>query len=123
MLRERAYDVSLSILRLLIAGDNLHRLWPKAVQPNKEAPKHFQRGLLVGLQRLARNVCSARRIRGVLELEIPPLERDGVVEEELRSVFESLGECISREILKERVRGVGKQKGNVVGQGFGEDGG
>ena len=51
------------------------------------------------------------------------MERDGVVEEELRGVFEILRECIGREILKERVRGVGKQKGNVVGQGFWEDGG
>ena len=51
------------------------------------------------------------------------MERDGVVEEELRGVFEILRECIGREILTERVRGVGKQKGNVVGQGFGEDGG
>ena len=65
----------------------------------------------------------AYRIRDIRELEIPPVERDGVVEEELRSVFESLWECISREILKERVRGVGKQEGNFVGQGFGEDSG
>ena len=64
----------------------------------------------------------AHRSRGILELEIPPLERDGVVEEKLRSVFETLCECIAREILKEQVRGIGKQEGSVVGQGFGEDG-
>ena len=50
------------------------------------------------------------------------MERDGVVEEELRGVSETLWERVAREILKERVRGIGKQKGNFVGQGFGEDG-
>ena len=116
MLRERADDSSLS-------GRGLLRWWPKAVQPNKEVPKHVQRVLLTGLHHVAKAVCLAHRIRGILELEIPPVERDGVVEEELRSVFETLRECVGREILKERVRGVGKEEGNFVGQGFGEDGG
>ena len=67
-------------------------------------------------------MCSARRIRRILELEIPPVERDGFIQEELRSIVETFWECIGRENLKERVRGVGKQEGNLVGQGFGEDG-
>ena len=50
------------------------------------------------------------------------MERDGVVDEELRGVSETLWECIGREILKEQVRGVGEEDGNVVGQGFREDG-
>ena len=33
-----------------IAGENFgHRLWLKAVQPNEEVPKYFQRDLLAGL--------------------------------------------------------------------------
>ena len=53
----------------------------------------------------------------ILELEKPPLERDGVVEEEPRGVLEAFWEGITREILKERVRGIGKQEGNVPGWG------
>ena len=122
MLRERTDDVNLSILGLLIAGDNFwHRLWLKVAQPNKEVPKHFQRGLLAGLHRFAKDVSLAQRIRKILELSTPA-ERDGAVEAELRSVFETLWECIGRENLKERIRGAGSQEGNVVGPGFWEDG-
>src|SRR5258706_4676914 len=52
---------------------------------------------------------------GLLELEIPPMERGGVVVEELRSVFETLGESIPGEVSEERIRGVGKQEGNTLG--------
>ena len=41
----------------------------------------------------------------------------------MRSVFETFWEIIPREILEKRVRDVGKQEGNVVGQVFREDGG
>ena len=57
-----------------------------------------------------------------MELEVPPLEREGVVEEELRSVLETFWERIGREVLEEQIRGVGKQEGNIVGEGFGKDG-
>ncbi len=65
----------------------------------------------------------AHRIPGILELEIPPLERDGVVEQEMRNVFETLGKGTPREVSEERIRGVGKQEGNTVGPGCTEDGG
>lgn len=114
-LRERADGASLSILGLLW-------WWPKAVQPSKEVREHLQCVLLAGLHHVAKHVCLAHRIRRILELEIPPVERDGVVKEELRSISKTLWKSISREILKEQVRGVGKQEGSFVGQGFGEDG-
>ena len=66
---------------------------------------------------------SAHRIRGIFELKIPPLERNGVVEEELRSVFETLWEIIPREVSEELTRSVGKQEGNTLGPGSREDGG
>ena len=58
-----------------------------AVQPIKEVHKHFQRVLLASLHHFAKNASLAHHIRGILELEIPPLGRGGVVEEELRSIF------------------------------------
>lgn len=65
----------------------------------------------------------AHRTRGIVELEIPPLEGDGVVKEEPRSVLETFWEGITREILKERVRGIGEQEGNVLGRGSRGEGG
>ena len=65
----------------------------------------------------------APRIGFTLEPEVLPLERNGVVEEELRSVLESLRENIFGEITEECIRGVGKQEANVLGWGFREDGG
>jgi len=55
--------------------------------------------------------------------EEPPLKRDGVIEEELRCPFENLWDCIPGEVPIKWARYVGEHKGNVVGQGFGEDGG
>ena len=57
------------------------------------------------------------------ELEILPLQRNGVVEEELMGVLESLWENIFGEVKKEGIRGVGKQEGNVLARGSREDGG
>jgi len=68
-------------------------------------------------------VSLAHRTQGILELEIPPLERDGVAEEEPRGVLVTFWECITREILKERIRGIGKQEGNVLGRGERGEGG
>ena len=65
----------------------------------------------------------AHHTQGILELEIPPLKRDGVVEEELRSVFETLWESIHREVSEEWIRSVGKQEGNILGSGPREEGG
>jgi len=57
----------------------------------------------------------------IFELKVLPLERDGVIEEELRSAFENVRESISREIPMERVYDIGEHKGNIAGQGFVED--
>ena len=52
-----------------------------------------------------------------------PLQRDGVVDEELRSGFENIWESIPGEVAAKRVRDVGEEEGSVSGQGFGDDGG
>ena len=65
----------------------------------------------------------AHRRPGILELEIPPLERNGVVEEELRSTLVTLWESIPRQISEESIRGVGKQEGDILGPGSRDDGG
>ena len=62
-------------------------------------------------------------IRAILELEVLPLDGDGVVEEELRDAFENLWENIPREVLIQRIRGVGEQEGDVLEPGSREDGG
>ena len=59
----------------------------------------------------------------VCELDVLLLESDGVVEMELRSVFEHLWHSILGEVRRERIQDVGKHEGNIVGQGFWEDGG
>ena len=50
------------------------------------------------------------------------MERDGVVEKELRSTFESIWNSISGEVPMEGARDIGEHERNVVGQGVGEDG-
>jgi len=50
------------------------------------------------------------------------VERDGVVEEELRGVFENVWNRISREVPVEGARNIGEHECSVAGQGFGEDG-
>ena len=59
----------------------------------------------------------------VLELEVLPLERNGVIQEEVGSIFEAIWESIPGEVLVERARDIGEHEGKVVGQGRGEDGG
>jgi len=50
------------------------------------------------------------------------VERDGVVEEELRGVFENVWNRISGEVPVEGTRNIGEHECSVAGQGFGEDG-
>ena len=50
------------------------------------------------------------------------MERYGVVEEELRGLFEDIWNSISGEVPMERARDISEHECNVVGQGFGEDG-
>ena len=57
------------------------------------------------------------------ELEILPLERNGVVEEALRGIFKRFWEILFGEVKKEWIRGVGKQEGNVLARRSRENGG
>jgi hypothetical protein len=107
---ERVSDLDHDALELLIERD---RLWFKSVQPIKEFHEHFQRGLLAGFHRFAEVCLLTSHIWVILELEVPLLERDGVVEEEVRSVLENVWEHIPGEVLVQGGRGVGEQKGNV----------
>jgi len=51
------------------------------------------------------------------------MECDGVIEEELGSLFENVRESISFEIPMETAYEIGEHERNIAGQGFGEDGG
>ena len=59
----------------------------------------------------------------IFELKVLLLKRDWVVEEELGSAFENIRESLPREIPMEGACDIGEYKGNIVGEGFGEDGG
>ena len=50
------------------------------------------------------------------------MERDGVVEEEPRGVFEDIWNSISGEVPMEGARDIGEHECGVAGQGFWEDG-
>ena len=63
------------------------------------------------------------RIWIVLELKVLPLERDGVVEEELRSIFEGIREGILGEVPGKGARDIREHEGNTVSQVLGKDGG
>ena len=108
----------------MLGRDGLRcRPWFKAVQPVKKLHQHFQTILLVTLQPVARIHTSLLCVRVILKFEVPPLERNGVVEKELRSVFEGILDGVRRKVLVERVRDVREKEGNVFGRGLGEDGG
>ena len=51
------------------------------------------------------------------------MQRDGIVEEELRSVLQNNRETVPGEVPMEGVRDIGEHEGGVADQGFGEDGG
>ena len=103
--------------------DPRRRLWFKAVQPVKKLRQHFQSTLLVRLQHVVRIGASLLCTRVTLNPEVLLLERNGVVEKELRSVFESIRDGVLGEVLVERARDIGVNEGNVVGRMLGEDGG
>ena len=109
---------------MLVERDDLRRrMWFKTVQPVKEIQDHFQSVLLGGLHRLAQLGPLVVHIWAIFELGIRLLQRDGVVEEELRSVFEDIWESIPGEAPILGARDIGEHKGGVAGQGFGEDSG
>ena len=84
--------------------------------------KHFQRVLLGGFHRVAQIGPFFSHIWRVFELGVFPLQRDGIIEEELRSVLETIWESIPGEVPMQGVRDIGEHEGGVAGQGFGEDG-
>ena len=59
----------------------------------------------------------------VFELEVFLVERNGVAEEEVRSIFENFWDCIPGEIPVEGAHDIGEQEGNLAGQWFGKYGG
>ena len=108
---------------MVVERDNLrHRLWFKAVQPVKKIDSHFQSVLFGRFHRIAQVRPSFLHVWIFLELVVLPLERDGVVEEELRSALEFARNCFQGEVPMDWARDIGEHECNVVGQGFGEDG-
>jgi len=125
-LSEGVCNFGLDILRYFIEADNLHcRLRLEAVQPVKELYHHFQSFLLAS-HHMFPYICLQvlpTLITFGYELDVLLLERDGVVEMELRSAFKHWWHSILGEVRSEGIQDVGKHEGNIVGQGFGEDGG
>ena len=110
-------------MELLIERGHLRRrVSLMAAQPVEEIDQHFQSLSLTGLD-LFTHVCdiSVRRLRVILELEVLPLERHGVVDPELRSALEHLRECVLAEVPGQGARDVGEHEGSIVGQGVGKD--
>ena len=98
------YDLSQGLLCLLNEGVSnvdhtvLGLQSIKPVQPVKDIHEHFQCGLLAGLHLFAKPCHLTRRIWPILELEVFPLESNGVIEEELRGIVENFWESISGEV-------------------------
>ena len=116
LLREDVRDLGINRPRLSVEGDALrHRLWLKTIQPVKEVHQHFQGFLLAGLQIHSFGITP--ELEGVL------LERDRVVEVELRSVSEHIRDNTPSEARRGGVRNIGEHEGNVASQRFREDGG
>ena len=92
---ESIRDRDLVLLAVLIERDDPRcRLCIKAVQPVKEIYQRFQTTLLASLYCFAQTHPCFLHIWIILEREVLPLKREGVVEEELRSVFENTWESI-----------------------------
>jgi len=98
------------------------RLWLKAAEPVKECHQHFQSVLLGVLHRVAQSDPFLLHIRVILELDVLPLERDRVVELELKGVLEHLRDRVLAEVQRKGVCDIGHYKGNIVDRCFGEDG-
>jgi hypothetical protein len=63
-------------------------------------------------------------LTGVIpKLEVPPLERDGVVNEVLRSTFETIRDSVLGGVMVERIENVSEYEGGVPGWSSGEYGG
>ena len=57
------------------------------------------------------------------EREVLLLEGNGVVEEEMRSAFETIRQSTGGEVPVERAQHIGEHEGNIMGQSLGKDGG
>ena len=99
------------------------RLWLEAVQPVEEIHKHLQCILLSRLHGNTKVCLSNFHIWVIFELEVLLLERDGVVEEEIWSVLENIGDGIPCEVPMKRACDIREHKGDVVGQVLWENGG
>ena len=86
-----------------------HRPSLKAVQPVKEFHQHSQRFELLLQHHLARIRSPFICDRAILELQVLPLKRDGVIEEEPRGWFEN----VRGEIIVKRARDIGEHEGNI----------
>ena len=111
----RSYDRD--ITRLVIERGNLcRRLWLKAVQPVKKVHQHLQCILLAGFHCIAKTHPFFLHIWVIFQSKVFSLERDGVVEEELGSVRENIGDSIPGEVPMEGAGDIGEYESNVVGQ-------
>ena len=88
----------------------------KAIQPVKEFNQHFQCVLLAGLHCFVKICPHFPRIWIVFELDIFSMKCDGVVEAELRCVFEQIRDSLLAEVPMKRTRYVGEYEGNILGQ-------
>jgi hypothetical protein len=123
-LNEGVRDHGFNVLRQVIKVDDLRRrLWPQAIQPVEEFHQHFQSPLLAVLHCPAHNRLYFFLIRIIYKTEVLLLQRDGVVEEEQFGVFEHDWDSVCGEVPREGTCDVGEHEGNVLGQGFREDGG
>ena len=87
----------------------------------KESHQHSQSIFLGVRNRLTPTCSSCLHIWVILERKVLLLERDGIIEQELRNVFEHLGYSALGEIPIERAREVGENDGDVGVWGAGED--
>ena len=115
---------SRTILGFFKERSNLRRWsWLQAVQPIKEVHQHFQSVLLAVLYLFAQLDHSFFHIWDILKLEVFLLERDGIVEDEVWSIFKKRWDSIPAEVPMKRTQDVGEHEGNVTSQGFAEDSG
>ncbi len=73
-------------------------MWLEAVQPVKEIHQHLQSVLFAGLYHFATIRHFHLHLWSIFNFEVPLLERDGVVEEELWGVLEEVWEGVLGEI-------------------------
>ena len=116
-------NFGLDSLRPLVESHDLRRrLWLTAIQPIKKVYQHSQTFPLRVLHRFPQFRPRFLPNRVVFELEEILLERNWVVEEESWRVFENLWDSVLTEVEREACRGIGEQEGNIIGQGFWEEG-